>query len=79
MKCDVIAQGIIQAVSTLDLKIPLVARLQGTRVAEAKQLIKESGLKMISIDDLDVAAKRVVVMSRIHEIAKEEGLNVSFD
>jgi len=79
MKCDVIAQGIIQAVSTLDLKIPLVIRLQGTRVEEAKQLIKDSGLKMISIDDLDVAAKRVVVMSKIHEIAKEEGLNVSFD
>ena len=56
MRCDIIAQGIISAVNQLDLKIPLIVRLQGTQVDAAKQLIRDSGLKMFAIDNLDEAA-----------------------
>jgi succinyl-CoA synthetase beta subunit len=60
MKCDVIAQGIINAAKTIDLKLPLVVRLEGTNVNEGKKLLKESGLKLIAADDLADAAKKVV-------------------
>ncbi|WFD01112.1 hypothetical protein MYAM1_003873 [Malassezia yamatoensis] len=60
MRCDVIAEGIIQATKELDLKIPLVVRLQGTKEAEAKKLIKESNLKIFAFDNLDQAAKAAV-------------------
>ncbi|WFD45108.1 hypothetical protein MPSI1_003785 [Malassezia psittaci] len=60
MRCDVIAEGIIQATKELDLKIPLVVRLQGTKEAEAKKLIKESNLKIFAFDNLDEAAKAAV-------------------
>ena len=59
MRCDVIAQGIIQAAKTLSLNIPLVVRLQGTRVDDAKALIAHSGLRIMPVDDLDEAAKMV--------------------
>lgn len=63
MRCDVIAEGIIQATKELDLKVPLIVRLQGTKEAEAKQLIKDSNLKIYAFDDLDVAAKKAVEMA----------------
>ena len=59
MRCDIIAQGIIQAVSTLQLHIPIVVRLQGTKVEDAKALIAASGLRILACDDLDEAAKMV--------------------
>uniref|UniRef100_A0A8C1QKR2 Succinate--CoA ligase [ADP-forming] subunit beta, mitochondrial n=2 Tax=Cyprinus carpio TaxID=7962 RepID=A0A8C1QKR2_CYPCA len=59
MRCDVIAQGIIIAVTDLELKIPIVVRLQGTRVDDAKALIAASPLKILACDDLDEAAKMV--------------------
>lgn len=60
MRCDVIAEGIIQATKELQLEIPLVVRLQGTKEAEAKQLIKESSLKIFAYNDLDEAAQAAV-------------------
>uniref|UniRef100_A0A8C0SHK2 succinate--CoA ligase (ADP-forming) n=1 Tax=Canis lupus familiaris TaxID=9615 RepID=A0A8C0SHK2_CANLF len=57
MRCDVIAQGIVMAVKDLEIKIPIVVRLQGTRVDDAKALITDSGLKILACDDLDEAAK----------------------
>ena len=60
MRCDVIAEGIIQATKELQLSIPLVVRLQGTKEGEAKKLIKESGLKIFAFDDLDKAAQAAV-------------------
>ncbi|OWK00623.1 SUCLA2, partial [Cervus elaphus hippelaphus] len=57
MRCDVIAQGIVMAVKDLEIKIPIVVRLQGTRVDDAKALIADSGLKILACDDLDEAAK----------------------
>jgi succinyl-CoA synthetase beta subunit len=60
MKCDVIAQGIIDAAKTVKLSVPLVVRLEGTNVEQGKQLLKESGLALIAADDLADAAQKVV-------------------
>ncbi|KAJ1566242.1 hypothetical protein HK096_002048 [Nowakowskiella sp. JEL0078] len=79
MRCDVIAEGIITAVNQLGLKIPLIVRLQGTEVDAAKKLIANSGLRMFSVDDLDQAAKVAVSLSKIVEMAKHAGVNVSFE
>ncbi|KAG5852352.1 hypothetical protein ANANG_G00061470 [Anguilla anguilla] len=78
MRCDVIAQGIIMAVTDLDLKIPIVVRLQGTRVDDAKTLIAASPLKILACDDLDEAAKMVVKLSAIVSLAKEAQVDVKF-
>ncbi len=58
MPCDRIARGIINAVKTTGLKVPLVVRLEGTRVQEGKTLIRESGLNLISAADLEDAARQ---------------------
>jgi succinyl-CoA synthetase beta subunit len=60
MKCDIIAQGIINAAKTVKLAVPLVVRLEGTNVAKGKQLLKESGLALIAADDLADAAQKAV-------------------
>jgi succinyl-CoA synthetase beta subunit len=60
MKCDVIAQGIINAAKTVKLSVPLVVRLEGTNVEKGKQLLKESRLTLIAADDLADAAEKVV-------------------
>jgi succinyl-CoA synthetase beta subunit len=60
MKCDVIAKGVIAAVKTVGLEVPLVVRLEGTNVEQGKQIIRESGLNVIPADDLDDAAQKIV-------------------
>ena len=60
MKCDVIAQGIIDAAKTVKLSVPLVVRLEGTNVERGKQMLKESGLALIAADDLADAAQKAV-------------------
>jgi succinyl-CoA synthetase beta subunit len=60
MKCDVIAQGIINAANTVHLSVPLVVRLEGTNVEKGKQLLKESGVALITADDLADAARKAV-------------------
>jgi len=60
MKCDVIAQGIIDAAKTVKLSVPLVVRLEGTNVEQGKQLLRESGLALIAADDLADAAQKAV-------------------
>src|ERR1700756_4635606 len=60
MKCDIIAQGIINAVKTLKLSVPLVVRLEGTNVEAGKQLLRESGLALITANDLADAAQKAV-------------------
>ncbi len=64
MKCDVIAQGIINAAKTLKLSVPLVVRLEGTNVDRGKELLKESGLALIAADDLADAAEKVVAAAK---------------
>jgi succinyl-CoA synthetase beta subunit len=60
MKCDVLAAGVVAAVKEVGLKVPLVVRLEGTNVAEGKKIIAESGLNVISADDLEDAARKIV-------------------
>ncbi len=60
MRCDVIAEGVIAAVKEVGLKVPLVVRLEGTNVDLGKKIIRESGLNVISADDLDDAAQKIV-------------------
>ena len=60
MKCDVIARGVIAAVRTVGLQVPLVVRLEGTNVEQGKQILRESGLNVIPADDLDDAAQKIV-------------------
>lgn len=60
MKCDVIAEGIISAAKELALQVPLVVRLEGTRVEEGKALLSQSGLRITSAEGLTDAAKKVV-------------------
>jgi len=60
MKCDVIARGVIAAVKAVGLTVPLVVRLEGTNVQEGKDIISSSGLNVISADDLDDAAQKIV-------------------
>jgi succinyl-CoA synthetase beta subunit len=60
MKCDVIAQGIINAARTVHLSVPLVVRLEGTNVDAGKNLLATSGLPLITADDFGDAAQKVV-------------------
>ena len=60
MRCDIIASGVVAAAKTLSLSKPLVVRLAGTNVEEGKQILRDSGLKIIPADDLDEAAMKIV-------------------
>lgn len=60
MRCDVIAEGIVQAAKDVELKVPLVVRLEGTKVAEGKAILEASGLDLIAADDLNDAAQKIV-------------------
>jgi len=79
MRCDVIAQGIIAAAKELDLKVPIVVRLQGTKVEDAKALIAASNLRILSCDNLDEAAKMAVRLSNIVSLAKDAQVDVKFE
>lgn len=69
MKCDVIAQGVIAAAKEVNLSVPLVVRLEGTNVEKGKELMAGSGLPIISADNLDDAAKKVVEATKQAEAA----------
>ena len=60
MRCDVLAKGVTEAVEEVKLSIPLVVRLAGTNVEEGKEILKKSKLKIISANNLDDAAKKIV-------------------
>ena len=60
MRCDVIAEGVVAAVKEVGLQVPLVVRLEGTNVNEGKAIIRNSGLNVISADDLEDAARKIV-------------------
>ena len=63
MKCDVIAQGVMNAAKAVKLEIPLVVRLEGTNVEQGRKLLASSGLSIISASDLDDAAKQIVALA----------------
>jgi succinyl-CoA synthetase beta subunit len=60
MRCDIIAHGIVEAVKEISLDKPLIVRLEGTNVEEGKEILKKSGLEIITAIDLEDAADRVV-------------------
>ena len=60
MRCDVIAQGVLEAAKETNLKVPLVVRLAGTNFQEGKDILDKSGLKILSASDLNDAAKKIV-------------------
>jgi len=72
MKCDIIAEGIVQATKELGLKIPLVVRLEGTNVELGKKIFKESGVAIIVADDLDDAAKKAVAAVKAGKNKKKQ-------
>ncbi|MEW5311100.1 MAG: hypothetical protein WDW38_002843 [Sanguina aurantia] len=60
MKCDVIAAGIVNAAKQVNIKVPLIVRLEGTNVERGKEILRTSGLAIIPAEDLDDAAKQAV-------------------
>jgi succinyl-CoA synthetase beta subunit len=60
MKCDIIAEGVVAAAKEMNIKVPIVVRLQGTNVDLGKKILEESGLALISEDNLSKAAERIV-------------------
>ncbi len=66
MKCDVIAQGVVAAAREVQLTVPLVVRLEGTNVDLGKKILTDSGLPIISADNMADAAQKVVNAARIH-------------
>ena len=60
MRCDVLAKGVVEAAKKIDIRVPLVVRLAGTNFKEGKEILDNSGLKIISAENLDDAAKKIV-------------------
>ena len=60
MRCDVLAQGVVEAAKERKINVPLVVRLAGTNFEEGKKILQNSNLKIISADNLDGAAKKIV-------------------
>ncbi|MDA8870349.1 ADP-forming succinate--CoA ligase subunit beta [Rhizobiaceae bacterium] len=60
MRCDTIAEGVVTAVKEVGLKVPLVVRLEGTKVAEGKAILNNSDVDVVAADDLDDAAQKIV-------------------
>ena len=60
MRCDVLAQGVVDAAKEINISVPLVVRIAGTNFKEGKDILDNSGLKLISAENLDDAAKKIV-------------------
>ena len=59
LRCDILAQGVVQAAQAVDLKLPVVVRMEGTNVEEGRKILKDSGLELINAIDLSDAARKV--------------------
>lgn len=79
MRCDVIATGIVSAAKNLNMTVPIVVRLQGNKVDEAKAIVANSGMKIFSNDNLDEAAQLVTTLSRVMEVAEQGNVKVNFE
>jgi succinyl-CoA synthetase beta subunit len=64
LRCDVLAQGVIAAVTELGVPVPIVVRMEGTNVEEGKRMLKESGLKFATADSMGEAAATVVALAK---------------
>ena len=60
MRCDILAQGVVDAAKEIKIEVPLIVRLAGTKFEEGRKILDNSGLKLISASDLSDAAKKVV-------------------
>jgi len=60
MRCDVLAQGVVDAAKEININVPLVVRLAGTNFKEGKEILDNSGVKLISAENLDDAAKKII-------------------
>ncbi|KAL5990502.1 hypothetical protein ACLOJK_011404 [Asimina triloba] len=79
MKCDVIASGIVNAAKQVQLKVPVVVRLEGTNVDHGKRILKESGLALITAEDLDDAAEKAVkAIAALKSIIRKSKLKLLF-
>ncbi len=65
MRCDIIAEGIVEAAREIDLKVPLVVRLEGTNVREGKDILAMSGLPIVAANDLGDAARKIVAEVKV--------------
>jgi succinyl-CoA synthetase beta subunit len=65
MRCDIIAEGIVAAAREVDLKVPLVVRLEGTNVQQGKDILAMSGLPIVAANDLGDAAKKIVAEVKV--------------
>jgi succinyl-CoA synthetase beta subunit len=63
LRCDVLAQGVIAAVTELGVRVPIVVRMEGTNVAEGKRILRESGLSFTTADSMGEAAEKVVALA----------------
>ena len=73
MRCDIIADGVVSAAREVELDVPLVVRLEGTNVEQGKKIMAESGLPIISADDLADAARKVVDAVRKDAVREKAG------
>ncbi len=64
LRCDILAEGLVNAVRELEVKVPIVIRMEGTNVEKGKQMLKESGLNFTTADRMDEGAERVVALSK---------------
>ncbi|MEK7366840.1 MAG: succinate--CoA ligase subunit beta, partial [candidate division NC10 bacterium] len=64
LRCDRLAAGVIQAARALKVRVPIVIRMEGTNVAQGKQMLRESGLDFLTADSMAEAARMVVAASR---------------
>eukprot|EP01015_Nassula_variabilis_P013434 TRINITY_DN2105_c0_g1_i4.p1 TRINITY_DN2105_c0_g1~~TRINITY_DN2105_c0_g1_i4.p1 ORF type:complete len:291 (+),score=64.53 TRINITY_DN2105_c0_g1_i4:67-939(+) len=76
-RCDMIALGVIRGCQQLHVHKPIVLRLKGTKIDEAKEIISQSGFNMFLTEDLEEAALRAVKMSHIVKMAREAKINIS--
>ena len=60
MRCDVLAQGVVEAAKQVKLNVPLVVRMEGTNVIEGKKILADSGIKVVNASDMADAARRIV-------------------
>ena len=75
-RCDHVAMGLLKAMSTLGMKTPVVLRLKGTKVLEAKELVEHSGFNLFLTEELELAAERAVKMATIMRMARDAKLNI---
>jgi succinyl-CoA synthetase beta subunit len=64
LRCDILAQGVVQAANAIGLSVPVVVRMEGTNVEEGRRILAESGLELINAITLSDAAEKVAAITR---------------